>query len=94
MRYGINSQAGTEDVFSMWWFVFLYDKAPSDAITAFLVRPGRFFGGVIKARKTAPEKRLSGYVMRHFVIRFVVAVMGKTTLGCWGHFLPSATSHN
>ena len=59
-----------------------YGKAPSGAITAFLVRPGRFFSVVLKARKTAPEKRISGRVMRYFVIRSVVAVRGKTTLGC------------
>jgi hypothetical protein len=43
---------------------------------AFLERPGGFFAGVREARKTAPENSLSGYVMRYFVMGFVMAVIG------------------
>ena len=68
-----------------------YGKAPSGAIAGFLVRPEGFFSGVSKARKTAPEKRLIGYVMRHFVVGFVAAaiwqpprwMLWKVSPDCW-----------
>jgi len=41
------------------------DKAPSDAIAGFLVRPGGFFRGIIETRKTALERVLSGSVIRY-----------------------------
>jgi hypothetical protein len=70
----------------------VFDKAPSDAIAAFLARPGGFFSWVSKAQKTAPENILSGYVMRYFVMGFVMAAIRQSRFAV--SFLPYTPSHN
>jgi len=76
----------------LWGEKILYVKTASNAIAGFLVRPGRFFSGASKVRKTAPEKRIISYVMRNFVMDFVTAAIWQP---CFAFsFFPYTPSHN
>jgi hypothetical protein len=74
-----------------WHYAFSWEwcgKAPSGAIVGFLVRSGGFFSVVLKVRKTVPKKRIIIYVMRHFVMSFVMAAIRNRALSFHFSLMP------